>query len=161
MKENIKAKLLELGQDPTDLNSIHKWLLNQKIFVDVRPIDDWDTWTYVILAEDIMQPLYEIKPSPESQWGNYDNALLAGIEHAVSDFFIYCNVELQLLFYKDTGKFYCEEVAFVPIDKMNGSNLETAIFRDFKGLIETMHCQVTSKSSGHYFNRLYSPTNKN
>jgi hypothetical protein len=133
--DKVRNKLLELGQNPDDLESIKSWLLTKRFYLDIRPIDSWDSWTYIILAEDLMAPFFEIKPDGDQEWGTYKNALNAAIEHVIFEFFIDPTVEFKLMFYRDSGKFYCEETVFVPrlLDGYNGE-IEDLIFGEHKNL---------------------------
>lgn len=33
-------------------------LIKQKIFVNIQPLDSWDTWVYQILMQDCMSPFF-------------------------------------------------------------------------------------------------------
>ena len=40
---------------------LHNWLIvNKKIYIEIRPIDDWNGWKYRIYQEDCMYPFYMI-----------------------------------------------------------------------------------------------------
>lgn len=50
----------------------------------ISPIDDWDYWTYKILAEDFMSPFYEIPQPVDIQYNTYEDAQLACLSHMLS-----------------------------------------------------------------------------
>ena len=52
--------------------------MDRKIFIQVTPIDSWDSWTYKILAEDAMSPFFEMEKSGceyESYWSALNHAV--------------------------------------------------------------------------------------
>lgn len=53
--------------------------LEKKIYIDVYPIDSWDSWSYRIYLEDAMAPFFESYRS-DSEFQTYMGAL----KHAVS-----------------------------------------------------------------------------
>jgi hypothetical protein len=35
-----------------------RWFRDRKMLGEINPIDDWDSWTYIIFLEDIMSPFF-------------------------------------------------------------------------------------------------------
>jgi hypothetical protein len=50
----------------------------------ISPIDDWEFWTYKILAEDTISPFFEITPIIELQYLSYEDAQLACLSQMIS-----------------------------------------------------------------------------
>lgn len=56
-------------------------LAEDKIFVDIQPIDDWSQWVYKIYLEDAMAPFFKLCSSDiEKPFTTYRDAL----KHAIS-----------------------------------------------------------------------------
>jgi hypothetical protein len=56
MKNN---KLNELFNVDLSIFELHNWLIvNKKIYIEIRPIDDWSGWFYRIYMEDCMSPFF-------------------------------------------------------------------------------------------------------
>lgn len=62
------------------------WLLNLNIFVEVKPIDDWDHWTYTVLLDGRpLHPFIEIKSPLEVEFDSYYDAMEAGLQVALTN----------------------------------------------------------------------------
>lgn len=58
-------------------------LLSQRCLVEVRPIDDWSSWTFRITLEDCMAPMFiAYESSEEEPYKDYETAMKAGISKA-------------------------------------------------------------------------------
>lgn len=58
MKHELLNKLFNLDLSVFEL---HNWLIvNKKIYIEIRPKDDWSGWLYRIYQEDYMSPFYMI-----------------------------------------------------------------------------------------------------
>lgn len=58
-------------------------LLENKIFVEVLPIDGWDYWVWSVIAEDSVCPFFIAdKSAKHKAYPDYHSAMLAGIEKA-------------------------------------------------------------------------------
>lgn len=53
-------------------------LLAKKVFIEVRPIDDWDCWTYRVVLPDCMAPMFDASTSV-NEYKSHQEALEAGI----------------------------------------------------------------------------------
>lgn len=54
-------KLNELFNVNLSIFELHNWLIvNKKIYIEIRPIDDWSGWSYRIYQEDYMSPFFMI-----------------------------------------------------------------------------------------------------
>jgi hypothetical protein len=53
--------------------------IEQNIFIDINPTDDWDDWEYQILAKDCMAPFFVA----HSDYGfsSYEDALNDAVKH--------------------------------------------------------------------------------
>jgi len=54
-------------------------LLEQKVFVNIVPLDSWDNWVYEILMEDLMSPFFVAYSSvidDELEFPSYTAAML-------------------------------------------------------------------------------------
>lgn len=69
---------LNMGDDsctaPT-FSQAFRWFREKKVLGLVNPIDDWNSWSYSILAEDLMSPFYEMKHGDE--YKSYEESELA------------------------------------------------------------------------------------
>lgn len=50
----------------------------------ISPIDNWDSWTYKILAEDSWCPFFEIRPEVNVEYQTFEDAQLACVCHMIS-----------------------------------------------------------------------------
>ena len=56
MKHELLNKLFNLD---LSIFELHNWLIvNKKIYIEIRPIDDWSWWFYRIYMEDCMSPFF-------------------------------------------------------------------------------------------------------
>jgi hypothetical protein len=52
-------ELNELFNLDLSIFELHNWLIvNKKIYIEIRPIDDWSGWFYRIYMEDCMSPFF-------------------------------------------------------------------------------------------------------
>lgn len=66
------------------LSLAQKWLREAKKFlIEVKPLDSWDNWIYKICEEDCCSPFFELTTNPELEFKTYEEALEAGIVHAL------------------------------------------------------------------------------
>ena len=62
MKNNELNKLFNLD---LSIFELHNWLIvNKKIYIEIRPIDDWSGWFYRIYMEDCMSPFFIANSQP-------------------------------------------------------------------------------------------------
>lgn len=61
--------------------ALHSVLLSlHKIFIEIKPIDGWSSWSYQILMEDLMSPFY-VAYKPDNEFDSYDDALFDGLKY--------------------------------------------------------------------------------
>ncbi len=65
----------------SDIQLMSRFLgyLDKKVLIEVKPIDDWNSWTYSIHCEDLMSPFYEAHRC-EDEFKSY----LEGLNHAIN-----------------------------------------------------------------------------
>lgn len=61
---------------------LQKWLRDQKVLVEVSPIDGWDSWSYNITREDAMSPFF-IAHQCNEEYETYEHALEEGLKKAL------------------------------------------------------------------------------
>lgn len=61
---------------------LQKWLRDQKVLVEVSPIDGWDSWLYNITMEDAMSPFF-IAHQCNEEYETYEHALEEGLKKAL------------------------------------------------------------------------------
>lgn len=69
-------------QAPTQAQ-LQTWLRNKKILIEVRPVDDWNSWCYSIFMEDCMSPFFEVKNNNE--YPSYEDALETGLYEGLTN----------------------------------------------------------------------------
>lgn len=56
-------------------------LEGERFFINIQPIDNWESWWYEIYAEDIISPFYVIYRTPNDvEFKSYDSALIDAIK---------------------------------------------------------------------------------
>jgi hypothetical protein len=61
---------------------LQKWLRDQKVLVEVSPIDGWDSWSYNITMEDAISPFF-IAHQCNEEYETYEHALEEGLKKAL------------------------------------------------------------------------------
>lgn len=55
-------------------------LTKSKVFIDIQPVDDWNSWSFRIYLEDAMSPFYEAYASPDGcEYETYQQAFDSAI----------------------------------------------------------------------------------
>lgn len=62
------------------------WFLERKIWISVFPIDNWNSWTFDIVMEDIMKPFYVCFDGKELEFSSYEEAREAAILKAIEEY---------------------------------------------------------------------------
>jgi hypothetical protein len=57
------------------------WFRNQKILIEIFPIDDWNSWSYKISAEDAMAPFF-VAVQYDVEFDDYIKAMNEAISEA-------------------------------------------------------------------------------
>ena len=72
---------------PTDMvlaptfSQAFRWFREKKVLGLVNPIDDWNSWSYSILAEDCMSPFFEMEHGDE--YKSYEEAEIACLKKLI------------------------------------------------------------------------------
>lgn len=61
---------------------LQKCLRDQKILVEVTPIDSWDEWSFIIMLEDAMSPFF-VAEWNDGPFKSYEEALEQGLKEAL------------------------------------------------------------------------------
>ena len=65
----------------TNLEYFNYLIEKHKIFINIQPIDSWDSWIYNIVQEDQMSPFYiSYQPDLEIEFKSHSEALNHAIE---------------------------------------------------------------------------------
>lgn len=62
------------------------WFLERKIWINIFAIDNWNSWTFDIVMEDIMQPFYVQFDEKELGFSSYEEAREAAILKAIEEY---------------------------------------------------------------------------
>jgi len=79
--KRFRQPLEDIAEAPTQ-SLLQKWLRDQKVLVEVSPIDGWDSWSYNITMEDAMSPFF-IAHQCNEEYETYEHALEEGLKKAL------------------------------------------------------------------------------
>jgi hypothetical protein len=62
------------------------WFLERKVWINIFAIDNWNSWTFDIVMEDIMKPFYVCFDGKELEFSSYEEAREAAILKAIEEY---------------------------------------------------------------------------
>ena len=62
------------------------WFLERKVWINIFPIDNWNSWTFDIVMEDCLAPFYTEFDGKELEFSSYEEAREAAILKAIEEY---------------------------------------------------------------------------
>lgn len=80
---DIESYNIEIGKAYTQ-SLLQKYLrIKHRILIEIKPVDDWDNWTYDIYLEDIMSPFFKANPNM-FEYDDYDHCFEMALQEALT-----------------------------------------------------------------------------